>query len=173
MLMPAILVLCFFGAFFLVRLWEFGYQRTFGVLLMIQVAVLVFNPFEYVPHKLDLEANQKVVRILEKSEGPVWVPYHSYLARRAGKPPHAHIRALVDVKQGDKDGSSLPVEQQMQKLVSGRVFSVVILDQVDRFSIGRAFLQNDYKIKGALFDHQWGYPVSGYKTRPFHVLVPR
>ncbi len=73
----------------------------------LQFFFCLYNPLTYLP-------NREVVQLLRNSPGPIWIPYHSYLAYKAGKPRYAHILAMVDVKQSDNEGASINLENELQ-----------------------------------------------------------
>ena len=83
----------------------------------------LYNPLVYLPNQADLLANREVIELLKKVFWTVWIPYHSYLAYKAGKPRHAHILAMVDVKQSDREGASIHLENELQKKVNDQLFA--------------------------------------------------
>lgn len=150
-----------------------GLHFMAGFLIFLQLVICTYNPSKYLPSKTDIHENQRIIRLLRKSPSEVWVPHHSYLTFLADKPPHAHILALVDVKQNDRSSVSLKLETQLVKKIEEQKFSLVLLDEYDRFGLREAFLQKKYQGIGKLFlDSDKLIPKSGYITRPQWIFLP-
>ena len=139
-----------------------------------QMYICLYNPLVYLPNQADLLANREVIELLKKSPGAVWVPYHSYLAYKADKPRHAHILAMVDVKQSDREGASINLENEIQKKIHDQLFTLIILDEWDRYGMAEAFLSGKYERFDILFnDKNTLMPKSGYRTRPQWIFLPK
>lgn len=150
-----------------------GLHFIVGMLLLLQLAICLYNPLKYLPSKDDVQENQRILSLLKKSPREVWVPHHSYLTFLANKPPHAHILALVDVKQSDRSRVSMKLENQLIEKIHEQRFSLVLLDEYDRFGLREAFLNEKYKGVGRLFlSPKVLFPKSGYQTRPQWIFLP-
>ena len=70
------------------------------IAVLIQLAILVYDPLQYVPTREDRRAGDAVVAAIAETRGPVIVPLHGYLPKLAGKPGTAHTMAVLDVLRG-------------------------------------------------------------------------
>ncbi|MEE2925503.1 MAG: hypothetical protein VX619_12045 [bacterium] len=176
-LMPAHLAIAIFTSRAMYEVFKtekFGLHVVVCCLILCQMCICLYNPSVYLPNQADLLANREVVKLIKKSYGPVWVPYHSYLAYKAEKPRHAHILAMVDVKQSDREGASINLENELQKKIQDQLFSLIILDEWDRYGMAEAFLSDKYEKVGILFnDKHTMLPKSGYRTRPQWIFLPK
>ena len=176
-LMPAHLALAIITSRAMYEVFQtkmFGLHAVVCCLIVCQMYICLYNPLVYLPNQADLLANREVIELLKKSPGPVWIPYHSYLAYKAQKPRHAHILAMVDVKQSDREGASINLENELQKKIQDQLFSLIILDEWDRYGMGEAFLSGKYEKVGILFnDKGTMLPKSGYRTRPQWIFLPK
>jgi len=75
-------------------------------LAVLQLAILFFLPFlptkepyaiPMVPQAASTERSERLLDELRGAAGPVFLPWHGYLSRMAGKPATAHIMAMDDV----------------------------------------------------------------------------
>ena len=69
---------------------------------LIQLVILIYNPFAQIPTKADLEAGNTLVKMLSEVKGTVFVPDDSYLPALAGKSTFANNSAIWDVLRGDQ-----------------------------------------------------------------------
>tara|TARA_Y100000589_G_C27140265_1_gene624333 strand:- start:700 stop:1626 length:927 start_codon:yes stop_codon:yes gene_type:complete len=151
-----------------------GLHAVTCLLIATQMGICVYNPLFYLPSQDDLFANRKVIHLLKKSPGEVWIPYHSYLAHMAGKPRHSHILAMVDVKQSDGEGVAHAIENELLNKIKNQLFTLIILDEWDRYEMGKAFLSDKYEKIDMLFENKNTLlPKSGYRTRPQWIFLPK
>ena len=81
---------------------------------------------------------------------------------------------MVDVKQSDREGASINLENELQKKIHDQLFSLIILDEWDRYGMSEAFLSDKYEKVGILFnDKRTMLPKSGYRTRPQWIYLPK
>jgi 4-amino-4-deoxy-L-arabinose transferase-like glycosyltransferase len=64
------------------------------LICILQFACLVYDPLVLIPTDEDLEAGRKVVDMMKRVEGDIFVPYHPYLSVLAGKRSYAHAEAV-------------------------------------------------------------------------------
>src|SRR6185503_17178100 len=132
-----------------------------------------------IPSPQDLEAGNSVVKLIAATEGDVMVPFHAYLAERAGKRGAAYGNAGGDVLKGDG-----PVGQELarefRQTIRERRFAAIYLDDSDMvvwtgFSqfFGEdldAFYESRVRLQ---YPQDAFWPRSGARTRPDLVFVPR
>lgn len=109
-------------------------RRTAGVLipalLVVQLAILAYEPGKYVPTEADQRANDEVVAALRETEGTVFLPHHGYLATLAGKPRHAHSIAVIDVVRGAEDDVSERLHNDFWGAGFAEECTLVVLDHI-------------------------------------------
>jgi len=139
--------------------------------LCVQLAVLLRNPLPDIPRREDRAAGEDLVRRLASSEGPVFVSYHPYLARRAGKPTNVHIVPLMDMVRMPRDSIQDGLWQAMKDSLRTRAWDVLVLDQRD-WLLEEAQAAGYREIAGVFADPDVFWPVTGYQTRPEWVFAP-
>ncbi len=72
-------------------------EATVLTAVVIQLLLLCFNPFNWIPSDADRRMGDQLVDFIRQVPGDVVVPAAPYLAARAGKPTTAHHMALMDV----------------------------------------------------------------------------
>lgn len=131
-----------------------------------QFALLAYQPLAHVPTAEDAAAGQAVVQRLRGLPGPVWVPYHPYLATMAGHPDLAHGMASIELLWGHGpvvDG----LRRELDAAIAGRRFGAVVLDAGWFPPELRAGVVRGYAPAGALLRQpKVFYPVTGMSTRP-------
>jgi hypothetical protein len=143
------------------------------LLILLQFISLIYNPLRLIPTSADRAAGQHVLKNIEAIEGDVFIPSHGYLAEMAGKPQYAHARAILDVLGKDNDLASTKLKEDIESAFEEEEFSAVIYDRVN--SPFREFDTNDdYLFEKHMFpDNDNFYPVSGIRTRPQYIFVPK
>jgi len=101
----------------------------------------------------------------------VFVSYHPYLARRAGKPTNVHIVPLMDMVRMPRDSIQDGLWQAMKDSLRTRAWDVLVLDQRD-WLIEEAQAAGYREIAGVFADPDVFWPVTGYQTRPEWVFAP-
>lgn len=152
---------------------KLGLRVMLRFLLFVQLLICVYNPLDYLPSKQDLQSNKMIINLLKKSPGDVWIPYHSYLTYLADKPQHAHALALENIKQNAIEGVSNKLKDQLLNKINDQDFSLILMDEDDRFGLQKALLNQGYRKIDNLFSEQnILMPVSGYRTRPQWIFLP-
>lgn len=132
---------------------------------IIQFAGLAYNPAKQVPSPRDRRAGDMLVETLSQSEGDIFMPFHPYYARMAGKRGCAHHMAMRDVlRGGDRPRRDGLVRDIAERLRNHR-YSAVILDTQswDFFDT----VVEHYGEPDPLFDDdEVFYPVTGSHLRP-------
>ncbi len=71
--------------------------RLLLVLVLLQFALLTYNPFEFVPNADNYRINEAAVNEISRLEGQVYLPVRCYVAYLAGKDEYASFVAIQDV----------------------------------------------------------------------------
>jgi 4-amino-4-deoxy-L-arabinose transferase-like glycosyltransferase len=146
---------------------------VYGVALA-QFAALLYPVPKMLPRERDWQAGEELLTLIRTTPGEVYVPYHGYLALRAGKKAYAHPVALDELYGtfGAQPVAEWPaVYDQMQSALTNHRFNLVIQDQRDWL---QTYLDRDYVLlREPIFsDSQVFRPVTGRPTRPEAIYVP-
>jgi 4-amino-4-deoxy-L-arabinose transferase-like glycosyltransferase len=141
--------------------------------VLAQFMLLAYDPRAQVPGARSVSAGEHLVRTLEAAKGPVWVPYHSYLTTRAGKPGHAHWMAVSDIFRYGAPGLKNPLRQQLDRAIAGRRFALVV--QSSRPFPDFPSIDHAYRLERTLFqdDGDALMTLTGGRRRPEAIYVPR
>ncbi|MFO0759928.1 MAG: glycosyltransferase family 39 protein [Byssovorax sp.] len=136
----------------------------------LQLGSLVYDPKRVVPTAADRQAGDAFVASLRAMDGEVFLPAHGYLLTLAGKPTHAHEMAMEDILGigGGKPGAALLAE--VRKALKEKRFSVVIPDTGWH---QREIDESYRRQRDAIIDPAAFFPVTGMRTRPKGVYLPR
>ncbi len=140
------------------------------ILVLLQLLTLIYSPRVYIPRARDRTAGENLVQRVRGLKGDVYIPFHPYLAERAGKEESAHVGAVADVVRGDPKGWGLYIRTAVRQGIRNRVYGVIILD-----TPGRIFIDED--TERLVHDYYRGplrifreedvfFPVTGWRTRP-------
>jgi hypothetical protein len=141
-------------------------------LCIVQFACLTYNPLHQIPTAKDLEDGQKLLALIKQVKGEILIPYHGYLAARAGKRSYAHAIAISDfLRCTDEAGEQAMVYQAWQALDQGK-FDMVIMDSDPYLMAWFNNLLNEYYVpQGQIFKDDSFWPKTGMKTRPTTIYV--
>jgi hypothetical protein len=145
------------------------------VACLIQLAILVYNPFAQIPSKADSEAGYQLVQILSDVKGEVYIPDHGYLPTLAGKRTYAHQAAIWDILRGDQQtkGKTLLTED-LQNALRQQIFDEIILDSDLDLNWCCGGIDQTYTRVGEVFQDQTTfYPVTGDKFRPTYIYIAK
>ncbi|MBI2389815.1 MAG: glycosyltransferase family 39 protein [Deltaproteobacteria bacterium] len=141
-----------------------------SVAALLQLLVLAWDPKRMLPTKSDARLGWALIEKLKAAPGDVFVPNHSWYARMAGKPAHAHRMAIDDVFRGDpyEEGAKLSVA--LRSALARKKWAMVMLD--DDFYEREA--RGTYDLVAPPFPTQDGFfPVTGIHVRPQKTLIAR
>ncbi len=141
------------------------------LLVLIQFATLGYNPRRQVPTRADRVAGKRLLQLVARQPGAVWLPHHAYLARMAGKPPTAHEVAIKNLIRIDPSPVRQGFETEIERAIGERRYSAIIVDQGQWY---RRELEASYRIRGPVFaSDRVFFPVVGRSMRPELVWVPQ
>jgi hypothetical protein len=114
-----------------------------GTALALQLLLAWWQPAQLVPSKLDQQAGDNLVQILEDAEGDVFVPYHPWYAHLAGKPTYTHLMGLRDMTTG----KVWPI-LGLREAIEEQRFGAIVLDNRplgrELSSLHRGYRMDDY-----------------------------
>jgi hypothetical protein len=141
-------------------------------ILIVQMAILFYNPINQFPTSADLKAGQEFVQYLSTLDGRVYLVDHPYLLSLAGKNAHAHNSATWDVlRGGEENRGKIILEAELSEAIKNQAFSVIITDtQWDILPR----LKKYYELKEYAFQgNGYFYPVTGVRIRPTQIYLPK
>jgi 4-amino-4-deoxy-L-arabinose transferase-like glycosyltransferase len=148
------------------RRWE----PVFSLLIAAQFAILFYNPIRQVPTRRDEEAGRAFVRTMAGLPGDIYVPFHGYLPALGGKKMHAQQMAVFDVVRGGDCPNRTALIDDIRRRIQNKTFSALIVDEPWFPELTVEY----YSLTGGLFkDSTVFWPVTGARTRPEYLLVPR
>jgi hypothetical protein len=138
-----------------------------------------WRPVDFVPTAADWRAGDRLIARLRETPGDVFVPYHPFYPRLAGKPGHIHRMGLLDANfraPPDQKVPKLPPEAQnvaglADALVEKR-FALVILDERAQ-PYEFPGLEAAYRVDGVLPSNERPRTYTGARTAPATMWIPK
>jgi hypothetical protein len=139
---------------------------------LAQFIGLAYDPRTAVPTPADARAGAQVLGAVRGVPGEVFVPYHGYLAALAGKRPYAHMMTVIDVLKLQLPTSETLAEEH-RAAFRARRFGAVLLDDRENYVFIRELEASYVLEREILTDPGAFFPVTGVRTRPQSLYVPR
>jgi hypothetical protein len=148
---------------------------------VVQFALTAYSPLLLTPSAEEEAAGDEFVKRVAGIEGEVFIPYHGYLARLAGKEPYAHALAMVDVLRGTDERA----RDQLMGSISGALrqkrFAAIISESFyswdNKYDLLAYFpeeMKGDYENGGDLFNLKGTIrTVSGRDLRRQLLYLPK
>ncbi|TMQ15528.1 MAG: hypothetical protein E6J90_25335 [Deltaproteobacteria bacterium] len=95
--------------------------------LALTCATARWQPRDYIPTEADVLAGDRLIRHIRAIDGEVWVPFHSWYARLAGKTPYVHRMGIIDVTSRNKARRI----ERLDGLLRDHHFAAIIVDNRD------------------------------------------
>lgn len=136
---------------------------------IVQLATLLYDPAVHQPTRQDREAGDLLVQRLSQIKGEILVPYHGYLARRAGKRPCAHDMAMGDVMRSREQAGKDRIHREVIAALEQARFAAVVVDTNNWYMT--EMLRN-YRFVGSPFESDdvfW--PLTGRRVRPERLFL--
>ena len=112
------------------------------------------------------------MRNLAAIPGEVFIPYHGYITRQAGKQSHAHVLASMDVLEMH-DTTAARLQAEFDTAYARHRFSAIILEESDTFITDTTVQHYTYSRRMLAEPNVYLTRISGGSTRPQYVFVPR
>ena len=175
--LPAVLALALLAGPEAARRLRGGGASAAAVLVLViaQLGLFAYDPAAQVPSAADEAAGERLVQQLRQEPGEVLVPYHGYLARRAGKQGAAHAMAIIDLLQSSAHDDALRLVQELEAGLAARRWGLVWLDDPSWEQDLPALLEHYERVPGPLDDSpgELFRPVTGAPWRPLLAYRPR
>ncbi len=147
-----------------------GALPAVAALLVLQSALLSWDPRRQVPSDADRRAGDRLVEALTRVGRPVLVASHPELLRRAGGPGRAHLMPLMDVVKGNSGETGRALWSAMRDSLRGGAWPVLVLDTRD-WLLEEAVAAGYRPVARAVQDPDALWPVTGMRTRPEWILA--
>jgi hypothetical protein len=100
-----------------------------SLLLLTQFAMLIYNPLHQIPSAAEEAQQRYFLQYVVEIPGEVYIPYHGYISRLAGKSSFAHQSAVWDVLRGDpQNAGTLALKESLAHAIESKEFRAIILD---------------------------------------------
>jgi hypothetical protein len=144
-----------------------------AVLLIIQFAILYYNPLAQLPTRQDRQAGEELVNFIRALPGKVWLFSHGNYNELAGKETFLHSAPYGDIVRGDLPPKKSDTyerrkyaEQVLNQAVQTQIFNWIIVDQPDTSWFPY------YLDSGPIFKRpNVLYPVTGAPSRPESLMI--
>ena len=168
--LPALLGLALFAGPEAARLVRGRASHALAGLALVagQLALFAYDPRDQVPTRADRERGDALVALLAAEPGPVLVPYHGYLARRAGKADSAHAMAVIDLLQSDATDAARDWVRALEADLGAGRWSLIWLDDTSWEEQLPALREHYARVPGPLdaAPPEEFRPVTGADRRP-------
>jgi len=159
-------------------LGSLGPQLAACIVLLIQFAVLDYEPKQALPSKADLAANKQVMARLSTLQKPLYFTGSSFYSRTAGgENVITDSMALIDIFKGGGPQAE-HLDQVLSEAILQHRFKTIVVDRVVGFLppkyvalIHQEYVQQGSVLSGLPSDAIW--PKSGAALRPDGVWVAR
>jgi len=142
-LIPMHLVLAMWAGFALSRFREFPKKQTIiFALILLQFAMLVYNPLNAIPSDAMKEQNENFLARVKEFPDEVLIPELQFIQERAGKKSTIYGVAAVDVLQSSIDAQVKDaLRQEMTEALSAHRYQAVITSNLIRLKSLEDFYQ--------------------------------
>ena len=135
-----------------------------AALLVLQFALVAYDPGKYVPSDADRERSERAVAAIRALPGDVYVSSYPIYGRRAGKREYVHTAAAIDIMRADDSEAKEAFEESYERALAARCFSHVI---------GAGFESEHYRKVRPLLPDGSLQALSGLPVPIGDVYVPR
>ncbi|MBI5115774.1 glycosyltransferase family 39 protein [Candidatus Poribacteria bacterium] len=148
------------------------WEASIYLVLLLQFAVLAYNPLPLIPTAQDEEAGWRLVDRIARIPGEVYVPYHSYLPSLAGKNTYAHGEALYSIMSSDRERGRMSLINEIREAVAQKKFQAAVFDvhrsrRIWSRGVGPANFEGYCIQRDALVsDENAFWPLTGVEVRP-------
>ena len=168
-------------SFFHIKEWiGLRYKRQEHILsafvyfiFILQFAGMAYFPQEQIPTQADKKAGQLLIRKIQNFKGDVLVAHHGYYAVKAGKKGHAQAIALSNAIKFCDTKTRENLINSLKQVIRKKHYSALFLDEMN-YPFTELNIDSFYVPQGRVFNKgDVFFPVTGRKTRPEWIYVPR
>lgn len=100
------------------------------LLAVAQFGALSYDPRDQLPSDADRAAGEELEELLGELEGEVFLPFHGYLLRAAGRPAGAHAMGIVDLLRGTDTEVARAFVAEFEDALRTKHWSTLLLDDL-------------------------------------------
>lgn len=145
------------------------------LICIFQFGNMIYNPFNLIPSKKDLEAGKILIKKFKNIDGEIFSPFHGYLTVMAGKKSYANQMGMRDILKTTSKRHTKIREQFIAELthaIRQKMFDAIIIDSFEPWYPPE--MEKYYEKKERIFnDEDVFFPITGMKTRPEFIYVPK
>ncbi len=150
------------------------FSRYIYLAFLFQFVALYFNPLSkkmLIASARQRRGAEEFIRKLAAMPGDVYIPYHGYISRLAGKPTHAHLLAAMDVLTMH-DTTAARLQAEFDSAYAQHRFSAIIMEESPFFRVDSIA---HYTYAGRMLaEPNVGLTrVADGATRPEFIFVPK
>ena len=140
--------------------------------LLLQIAVLGYDPRDQIPTAADRDAAAALVALVAAQPGRVLVLDHPFVATQAGKISFAHGEGMVDVLRGRNGRAREALTTDLATAIEDPAISTVILDDLSEAALlGPAFVRDFELVPGTVVAGDALWPRTDVQSRPTYMYV--
>jgi hypothetical protein len=141
-----------------------------SALCVIQFALLIYDPREQIPTKAHYAMGEYLLDMMADKED-ILIPRHSYLPALAGKKVYTNKAAYSSLLADYESPHRQQVTADLTAKLRDGHFDLIILNEREYLA---GLVNRYYKPISAQFPNVGrSWPLTGYRTRPVQILVPR
>ncbi|MCP4449477.1 MAG: hypothetical protein GY811_29705 [Myxococcales bacterium] len=91
--------------------------------LAVQLGLASWSPAKFIPSEKEYQAGHQLIHTLREVEGDVFIPYHPWYARLAGKDTKVHLMGLRDMSTG-----KVWEIRGLQEALTSHAFGAIVFD---------------------------------------------
>jgi len=149
-----------------------GLRMFMGVVCLIQFVGLAYDPRVQIPTRRNTELYQRLMQVMRKVDGEVYLADHGFFPILAGKTSHAQTRAVFDIELSVDRGIEGPLSKELRTAFEQRRFSLIILDDTLSPSLQQE-IERSYRRADPSLEFEGPHTLTGHKTHPRLMYVPR
>ncbi|MGH7197397.1 MAG: hypothetical protein ACREH5_01485 [Candidatus Omnitrophota bacterium] len=136
-----------------------------------QLVLLLFNPFAWVPARIDEERTREFIAILRDVKGEVFAPMHGHLTALAGKGRFAHQIPIWFVLIGDEGPVKTGLMNEIKRAIAEKRFGAIVLPTPEIGVQGHRAHAYYYWWEAADIAAYYtrGYPEYDYRVAPWEM----
>jgi hypothetical protein len=151
---------------------QLGLRMFMGGVCLVQFVALAYDPRRQIPTRHDVELHQRLMQVMRQIDGEVYLADHGFFPILAGKSTHAHTRAIFDIDLSADGAIEGRLSKELRTAFEQRRFSLIILH--DTLSpLLQPEVERSYRLAGPSLEFEGPHSVTGHKTHPRLIYVPR
>lgn len=150
-----------------------GVHLASSVAMVLQLAVLAYNPRGSIPRAADRAGGERFLEEMARIQGEVLIPFQRFVQTRVGIASFGLDMAATDVLRAEPmDEVAANLQRKIDEAVGSERFAAIVLSRPDPESFS-TLLGVHYSLKSTVFRGDEYFPVAGAPSRPNWIFVRR